>query len=36
MGKYYVPQLGSFVVYTLMVAILFFRPQGLFGRAATK
>jgi branched-chain amino acid transport system permease protein len=36
MGKYYVPQLGSFVVYTLMVAILFWRPQGLFGRAATR
>ncbi|WP_298835624.1 branched-chain amino acid ABC transporter permease [uncultured Piscinibacter sp.] len=36
MGKYYVPQLGAFVVYTLMVAILFWRPQGLFGRAATK
>jgi branched-chain amino acid transport system permease protein len=35
-GKYYVPQLGAFVVYALMVAILFFRPQGLFGRAATK
>jgi branched-chain amino acid transport system permease protein len=36
MGKYYVPKLGAFVVYTLMVVILFFRPQGLFGRAATK
>ena len=36
MGKYYVPKLGAFVVYTLMVAILFFRPQGLFGRAAAK
>ena len=36
MGKYYVPQLGAFVVYALMVAILFWRPQGLFGRAATK
>lgn len=35
-GKYYVPQLGAFVVYALMVAILFWRPQGLFGRAATK
>jgi branched-chain amino acid transport system permease protein len=35
-GKYYVPKLGAFVVYTLMVAILFWRPQGLFGRAATK
>jgi branched-chain amino acid transport system permease protein len=36
MGKYYVPQLGAFVVYTLMVVILFWRPQGLFGRGATK
>jgi branched-chain amino acid transport system permease protein len=35
-GKYYVPKLGAFVVYTLMVLILFFRPQGLFGRGATK
>jgi branched-chain amino acid transport system permease protein len=35
-GKYYVPQLGAFVVYVLMVAILFWRPQGLFGRGATK
>lgn len=35
-GKYYVPKLGAFVVYTLMVAILFFRPQGLFGRAAVR
>ena len=36
MGKYYVPKLGAFVVYTLMVVILFFRPQGLFGRSASK
>jgi branched-chain amino acid transport system permease protein len=35
-GKYYVPKLGAFVVYALMVAILFWRPQGLFGRGATK
>jgi len=35
-GKYYVPKLGAFVVYLLMVVILFFRPQGLFGRGATK
>lgn len=35
-GKYYVPQLGAFVVYLLMVIILYFRPQGLFGRAATR
>ena len=36
MGKYYVPQLGAFVVYLLMVIILFFRPQGLFGRGAAR
>ena len=36
MGKYYVPQLGAFVVYTLMVMILFFRPQGLFGRGVSR
>jgi branched-chain amino acid transport system permease protein len=35
-GKYYVPKLGAFVVYVLMVAILFWRPQGLFGRGASK
>jgi len=35
-GKYYVPKLGAFVVYTLMVVILFWRPQGLFGSAASK
>ncbi|MGD9834648.1 MAG: branched-chain amino acid ABC transporter permease [Piscinibacter sp.] len=35
-GKYYVPELGAFVVYALMVAILFWRPQGLFGQGATK
>jgi len=35
-GKYYVPKLGAFVVYLLMVIILFWRPQGLFGRGATR
>ena len=32
-GKYYVPKLGAFIVYTLMVVILLVRPQGLFARA---
>jgi branched-chain amino acid transport system permease protein len=32
-GKYYVPSLGAFVIYTLMVAVLVIRPQGLFARA---
>ena len=33
MGKYYVPKLGAFIVYTLMILILLVRPQGLFARA---
>ena len=32
-GKYYVPSLGAFVIYTLMIVILLVRPQGLFARA---
>jgi branched-chain amino acid transport system permease protein len=32
-GKYYVPSLGAFVIYTLMIAVLVLRPQGLFARA---
>ena len=31
-GKYYVPKLGGFIVYVLMIAILLWRPQGLFTR----
>jgi branched-chain amino acid transport system permease protein len=31
-GKYYVPKLGEFIVYSLMLAILMWRPQGLFVR----
>lgn len=29
-GKYYVPQAGAFIIYTLTVVALFFRPHGLF------
>ena len=32
-GKYSVPSLGAFVIYTLMVVVLVVRPQGLFARA---
>jgi branched-chain amino acid transport system permease protein len=32
-GKYYVPKLGAFIVYSLMIVILMLRPQGLFVRA---
>ncbi len=31
-GRYYVPQIGAFIIYAIMVAILIYRPQGLFGR----
>jgi branched-chain amino acid transport system permease protein len=35
-GKYYVPQVGAFVIYGVMVLTLIFRPQGLFGRVAAR
>ena len=35
-GKYYVPKLGAFVIYTIMIVVLIWRPQGLFARAAGK
>jgi len=35
-GKYYLPQIGAFVIYAVMVVMLIFRPQGLFGRSAAK
>jgi branched-chain amino acid transport system permease protein len=31
-GKYYAPKLGGFVIYTIMIAVLIWRPQGLFSR----
>jgi branched-chain amino acid transport system permease protein len=31
-GKYYVPQIGAFVIYFLMVVLLLLFPAGLFGR----
>jgi len=31
-GKYYVPKLGAFVIYTIMIVVLIWRPQGLFVR----
>ncbi|GIL01798.1 MAG: branched-chain amino acid ABC transporter permease [Alphaproteobacteria bacterium] len=31
-GKYFVPEIGSFLIYLLLVAILFVRPLGLFGK----
>ena len=31
-GKYYVPQLGAFMIYLVMVGLLMWRPAGLFAR----
>jgi len=35
-GKYYAPKLGGFVIYTIMIAVLIWRPQGLFSRPAAR
>ena len=35
-GKYYIPKLGAFIVYSLMIVILVWRPQGLFVRQGGK
>jgi branched-chain amino acid transport system permease protein len=35
-GKYYIPKMGAFIVYGLMIAILVWRPQGLFVRKGGK
>ncbi|MDP2064466.1 MAG: branched-chain amino acid ABC transporter permease [Burkholderiaceae bacterium] len=35
-GKYYIPKLGAFIVYSLMIVILIWRPQGLFVRKGGK
>jgi branched-chain amino acid transport system permease protein len=35
-GKYYVPQLGAFVIYALMVVVLLWRPHGLFTRRGAR
>ncbi len=31
-GKYYIPKMGAFIVYSLMIVILLWRPNGLFTR----
>ncbi len=35
-GKYYVPNLGSFVIYVMMIVLLLWKPNGLFGRTAAR
>lgn len=35
-GKYYVPQIGAFIIYAAMILLLLLFPQGLLGRRKTK
>ena len=35
-GKYYFPSLGAFVIYTIMIVVLIWRPQGLFARGTAR
>jgi branched-chain amino acid transport system permease protein len=35
-GKYYAPKFGAFVIYTIMIVVLIWRPQGLFARGAAR
>ena len=35
-GKYYAPAIGPFVIYSIMIIVLLWRPQGLFARAASR
>ena len=35
-GKYYVPRLGAFAIYTIMIAVLIWRPHGLFSRSQSQ
>jgi branched-chain amino acid transport system permease protein len=35
-GKYYISQVGAFIIYAVMVAMLIWRPYGIFGRKATR
>jgi len=35
-GKYYVSEVGAFIIYAVMVSVLIWRPYGLFGRKTTR
>jgi branched-chain amino acid transport system permease protein len=34
-GKYYIPSVGAFIIYAIMVVVLIVKPEGLFSRART-
>lgn len=31
-GKYFIPSVGAFIIYAVLVAVLIFKPEGLFAR----
>jgi branched-chain amino acid transport system permease protein len=31
-GKYFIPEIGAFIIYAVMVAVLILKPEGLFAR----
>lgn len=35
-GKYYVPEIGAFVIYVAMIVLLFLFPRGLFAKRSTR
>jgi branched-chain amino acid transport system permease protein len=35
-GKYYAPKFGAFAIYTIMIVVLIWRPQGLFARPTAR
>jgi branched-chain amino acid transport system permease protein len=35
-GKYYVPEIGAFLIYGVMITLLMLRPNGLFARGVTR
>jgi len=35
-GKYYAPKFGAFAIYTIMIVVLIWRPQGLFARTTAR
>jgi branched-chain amino acid transport system permease protein len=35
-GKYAAPTLSAFIIYTIMIVVLIWRPQGLFGRVTVR
>ncbi len=35
-GKYYIPEIGAFIIYGVMIIVLLWRPHGLFARGSTR